>query len=55
MIRKKFSKEARVKYGLTKGITSHLRDALGTALAIGMLRYRRGLGAEMFKGVPDAR
>lgn len=52
---KKFSKEARVKYGLTKGITSHLRDALGTALAIGMLRYRRGLGAEMFKGVPDAR
>lgn len=52
---KKFSREARVKYGLTKSITSHLRDALGTALSVGMLRYRRGLGIEMFKGVPGGR
>lgn len=52
---RKFSKEARSMYGLDKSITSHLRDALGTALSVGMLSYRRGLSIDLFKGVPDVR
>lgn len=36
------SKESKVKMSLTKPITSHLRDALGVALATGFVEYRTG-------------
>lgn len=39
---KRCSKELKKKMNLTKPITSHLRDAIGVALATGFVKYRTG-------------
>ena len=43
-----YSKKAKKMYELKKPITSHLRDAVGVALATGFVNYRRGLTLDQF-------
>lgn len=43
-----YSMKAKKMYDLRKPITSHLRDAVGVALATGFVGYRRGLSLSQF-------
>lgn len=43
-----YSKKAKKMYDLKKPITSHLRDAVGVALATGFVNYRKGLTLDQF-------
>ena len=43
-----YSKKAKKMYELKKPITSHLRDAVGVALATGFVNYRKGLTLDQF-------
>lgn len=43
-----YSKKAKDMYGLRKPITSHLRDAIGVAMATGFVGYRKGLTLSQF-------
>lgn len=43
-----YSRKAKEMYGLRKPITSHLRDAVGVAMATGFVGYRRGLTLGQF-------
>ena len=47
-ILRSYSKKAKKMYELKKPITSHLRDAVGVALATGFVNYRRGLTLDQF-------
>lgn len=43
-----YSRKAKEMYGLKKPITSHLRDAVGVAMATGFVGYRKGLELSQF-------
>lgn len=47
-ILRSYSKKAKKMYELKKPITSHLRDAVGVALATGFVNYRKGLTLDQF-------
>ena len=47
-ILRRYSKKAKKMYELKKPITSHLRDAIGVALATGFVNYRKGLTLDQF-------
>ena len=47
-ILRSYSKKAKKMYELKKPITSHLRDAIGVALATGFVNYRKGLTLDQF-------